>query len=289
MVLHEKEDEDDDVTKYDLSVDKVEVTDVDAEEDVDWMTRMFQSEIFAGMPTANIHQLFASLEPVEYKTGSIIIKQGEPGEHYYIIQEGKCEVLRQPPSGGKELRLAVLSVGDSFGEEALIAETTRNATVRMMSDGLIAQLSKDDFVNLIKKPTLTAVSSETAQTTIDAGGKWLDVRFQKEHERKGTLEGSINIPINTLRMQINKLDNSVPYVLYCDTGGRSSTGAFLLTAQGFNVSYLDGGLVNHPELAPPEEVTLVPGVAEPAAPKADVKPAPTPAPGEAGRARAGTN
>ena len=280
MVLHEKEEEIEDATVYNLEVDKVEIDDVDTEEDVDWMTRMFQSEIFATMPTANIHQLFALLEPVEYKAGDIVIKQGEAGEHYYIIQEGKCEVLRQPPSGGKDLRLATLTVGDSFGEEALISETTRNATVRMMNDGLVAQLSKDDFVNLIKKPTLTAVSLDTAKETINAGGKWLDVRFKKEHEKPGGIEGSINIPMNMLRMQAEKLDNGVPYVLFCDTGGRSSTGSFLLTAQGFNVSYLEGGLVNHPELAPPEEVTLVPGVpaseatTQPAASVPAEKPAP---------------
>jgi len=242
------------------------------DDDGDWMTVMLQSEIFSGMPTANIHKLFSLLEPVEYKAGSIVIKQGEPGHHYYIVQEGRCEVLRQSAPGGKDIRLAELRPGDSFGEEALIIETVRNATVRMITDGVVAQLSKDDFVTLIQKTTLKSVSSEKAAELVAAGGKWLDVRFKNEHDQN-TIDDSLHIPLNILRMQTDKLDKNTHYILFCDTGGRSSVGAFLLTDRGFSVNYLEGGLVNHPELAPPEDVTTVPKVSQPVA----EMPAPTPA------------
>ena len=246
----------------------VELDEIDGVDDEgDWMTRMLQSEIFSGMPTANIHQLFGLLEPVEYKTGESVIRQGESGNHYYIIQEGRCEVLRQSIPGGKAIRLAELHPGDSFGEEALIAETTRNATIRMLTDGVVAQLSKENFVTLIQKQVLKAVSSGRAAEIVKAGGKWLDVRFKNEYDRN-TIEGCEHIPMNILRLKLDKLDRNVHYVLFCDTGGRSSTAAFLLTDGGFTASYLDGGLVNHPELAPPEDVTQ--------APKVPVAPAPRP-------------
>ncbi len=240
----------------------------------DWMTRMLQSEIFSGMPTANIHQLFSLLEPVEYKAGDSVIRQGEPGNHYYIIQEGRCEVLRQSVPGGKDIRLAEMRPGDSFGEEALIAETTRNATIRMLTDGLVAQLSKEDFVTLIQKPVLKAVSSERAAEIVNAGGKWLDVRFKNEYDRN-TIDGCEHIPMNILRLKLDKLDKDTHYVLFCDTGGRSSTAAFLLTDRGYTASYLDAGLVNHPELAPPEDVTHTPKAPVPRPPA--VAPAPKPA------------
>lgn len=252
----------------------VELDEIDGDEGGDWMTRMLQSEIFSGMPTANIHQLFSLLEPIEYKTGDPVIKQGEPGNHYYIIQEGRCEVLRQSQPGGKDVKLAELRPGDSFGEEALIAETTRNATIRMLSDGIVAQLSKENFVALIQKPVLKAVSSARAAEIVKGGGKWLDVRFKNEYDRN-TIEGSEHIPMNILRMQLEKLNRNTHYVLFCDTGGRSSTAAFLLTDRGFSASYLDGGLVNHPELAPPEDVTQAPKVAS--VPPPAPKPAPAPA------------
>jgi CRP-like cAMP-binding protein/rhodanese-related sulfurtransferase len=248
LVLHEKEDSDNTITKYDLATAEVEVSDLAAEDDIDWMTRMLQSELFSRMPTANIQALFASLEAVEFKAGDVVIRQGDPGEDYFIIQEGRCQVLRAPPSGGKDIKLAELHAGDSFGEEALITDTTRNATVSMLTDGVLMRLSKDNFINLIKKPTLQAVSYGDAVKLVETGARWLDVRFKNEHDT-GAFPDSINIPLNVLRMQIAKLDPTIQYVAYCDTGGRSSTAAFLLAGRGIRVCFLQGGLVNAPTTA----------------------------------------
>jgi len=273
LVMHQSKSETDDGLGDGPGV--VEFDEIDGVDDAgDWMTRMLQSEIFSGMPTANIHQLFSLLESIEYKAGDCVIKQGEPGNHYYIIQEGRCEVLRQSVPGGKDIKLAELRAGDSFGEEALIAETTRNATIRMLTDGIVAQLSKDNFVTLIQKPVLKAVSSQRAAEIVKAGGKWLDVRFKNEYDRS-TIEGCVHIPMNILRMKLDQLDRNTHYVLFCDTGGRSSTAAFLLTDRGFTASYLDAGLVNHPELAPPEDVTHTPK-SPPAAPVPKPVPAASP-------------
>jgi len=276
LVMHQSKNEPDDGLSDTLGVVELDVID-GVDDDGDWMTRMLQSEIFSGMPTSNIHKLFSLLEPVEYKAGAIVIKQGEAGHHYYIIQEGRCEVSRQSTPGGKDIRLAELRPGDSFGEEALITETVRNATIRMITDGVVAQLSKDAFVTLIQKTTLKAVSSVRAAEIVNSGGKWLDVRFKNEHDRN-TIDGSEHIPLNILRMQADKLSKDTHYVLFCDTGGRSSVGAFLLTDRGYKVSYLDGGLVHHPELAPPEDVTTAPKVSTPVADKpTEVKPESKPA------------
>jgi CRP-like cAMP-binding protein len=281
LVMHQSKAEPDDGLGEGAGI--LELDEIDGVNDEgDWMTRMLQSEIFSGMPTANIHQLFSLLQPVDYKTGDSVIKQGEPGNHYYIIQEGRCEVLRQSMPGGKAIRLAELHPGDSFGEEALIAETTRNATVRMLTDGIVAQLSKDNFVTLIQKPVLKAVSSDRAGEIVKAGGKWLDVRFKNEYDRN-TIEGCVHIPMNILRLKLDTLDRDIHYVLFCDTGGRSSTAAFLLTDRGFTASYLESGLVNHPELAPPEDVTQTPKVPVAPPPTAAPKPAPSAAPKPAPR------
>ena len=53
--------------------------------------------------------------------------------------------------------LAELKTGDSFGEEALISESTRNATITMITDGVLMKLAKDTFVELVKKPTLQSL------------------------------------------------------------------------------------------------------------------------------------
>lgn len=225
---------------------EVEVAEIEAEETGDWMSRMLQSELFCRLPTANIHQLFALLEPVEYKAGDQVIRQGDTGDYYYIIQEGRCEVSREPSSGAKPVKLAQLHAGDSFGEEALLTDAKRNATITMLTDGVLMQLSKENFINLIKKPSLEAITFEEGSERVKSGAVWLDVRFKNEHEQSH-IEGSINIPLNMLRQQTDKLERDKNYIIYCDTAGRSSAGAFLLTDRGYNVCYLKDGLSSVPD------------------------------------------
>ena len=100
-----------------------EVSEVELDEDGggDWMTRMLQSELFSRIPPANIQRVFAVMESVPFKAGSVVVEQGQPGDYYYIIQAGRCEVTRKASASGKPVKLAELNDGDSFGEEALVS------------------------------------------------------------------------------------------------------------------------------------------------------------------------
>jgi CRP-like cAMP-binding protein len=251
---------------------EVEVADIGAEDSGDWMTKMLQSELFSKLPMANIQQLFVLLEPVEYKKGDTVIKQGDTGDNYYIIQEGRCEVTRAPSPGAKPIKLAELRAGDSFGEEALLTNAKRNASITMLTDGVIMQLSKDNFINLIKKPTLDSVTFQEGKKLAEQGGIWLDVRFPNEYQ-ESHIEGSINMPLNMLRMQTEKLQDGKKYIIYCDTGGRSSAAAFLLTDRGFDVCFLQDGLSSVPQDKLKSVLPQTATVKE----KPQEKPGPTPA------------
>ena len=226
------------------SVGSVEVSEVEASGDSggDWMTRMLQSELFSRIPPANIQRLFAVMEPVAVKAGSVVVEQGSAGDYYYIIQAGRCEVSRKASASGEPVKLAELVDGDSFGEEALVSEAKRNATVTMVTDGKLVRLTKDDFIELIKKPSLESVDYETAKTLVAQGACWLDLRFAEEHGKDG-IEASVNVPLNQLRAELKNLDTDRIYITYCDSGTRSSAGAFLLAQNGFDVRHLEGGLI----------------------------------------------
>ena len=243
---------------------------IHAAPDADWMTNLLQSRLFSRMPMANIQQLFDRLEPVEYEAGAVVIRQGDPGDYYYIISEGRCAVSRKPSARSDDIKIAELGIGDSFGEEALISNSKRNATITMQSAGVVMRLGKDDFVELIKTPTLQALSYKEAMALVGQGGQWLDVRFPDEY-RDSAIAGSVNIPLHSLRMESARLDEAKRYVLCCDTAKRSSAGAFLLAERGFEVAYLEGGLLNNPEAIGAGAPTP-----KPSAPKA-AKPAPPPA------------
>ncbi len=222
------------------------------DEDMDWMTKMLQSASFSKIPTANMHQLFAALEPLEKESDEVVVRQGDKGEHYYIVESGSCVVSRKPSPTSPEVKLTELGPGDSFGEEALVSDATRNATVRMLNAGTVMQLSKDDFMRLIKTPILTSVSFEEATAANAKGSVWLDVRSENEHAGEA-IKGSVNIPLNALRLQIDELDQEIKYMVYCDNGGRSATATFLLTERGFDACCLQGGLVNNPAALPDDD------------------------------------
>ncbi len=233
----------------------------------DWMSSMLQSELFSRIPATNLQRLFAAVDYIEVPAGEEIITQGDPGDFYYIIHQGTCEVLVEPKSGGRKVKVATLKPNDSFGEEALVTDAARNATIRMTSPGHLLRLGKQDFQALIRDVLLEAVSFEKAERMVAEGARWLDVRFAEDFE-KVSVAGAVNIPFNVLRLRAEELDPDSRYITYCNNGLRSSVAAFLLIQRGFDVCFLDRGLENSPlagQLAEQEGGTpAVPGGAAPA-------------------------
>ncbi len=222
-----------------IEVSEIQVSD-GSDEDGDWMTRILQSQAFLQIPPANIQAMFMRMQEVPMRAGQEVIKQGDDGDYYYIIKSGRAKVTRASKTGS-ELTLATLKDGDAFGEEALLSEAKRNATVSMETDGTLMRLSKEDFNALLKEPMLNWLSIEEAHDKVRLGAKFLDVRLESEHANTG-ITGSINIPLFMLRLKAEALDPKVAYVIYCDTGRRSSAAAFLLSERGLQTYVLKGGL-----------------------------------------------
>ncbi len=231
--------------RFDDEGSDVEVLELEDDSSGDWMTRMLGSDLFSRLPAANIQSVFTNMEAMDTRAGDIIVEQGAAGEYYYIVQTGRCVVMRKSAANGRVTKLAELGAGDCFGEEALVSESSRNATVTMLTDGRLMRLAKRDFNELIKKPTLSSVTYSQAIKLADEGAVWLDVRFADEHKATG-IKGSANLPLNALRSKMRGLDTEKRYIVYCDSGGRSSAGAFLLAQRGFDACYLAGGLMHSP-------------------------------------------
>jgi CRP-like cAMP-binding protein len=224
-----------------IEVSEVTVEADEGDESGDWMTRILQSKAFLQVPAANIQAMFMRIQEVPVSAGDVIIKQGDDGDYYYIVKHGRCKVTRTSKAG-TQLTLATLKDGDAFGEEALLSDAKRNANIIMETDGSLMRLSKEDFNSLLKEPMLSWVTNEEAEKMVDAGeAVWLDVRLDSEHKNNG-IAGSINIPLFMLRMKAETLDPSKKYILYCDTGRRSSAGAFLLSERGITAYCLKDGL-----------------------------------------------
>lgn len=88
-----------------------------------------------------------------YQDGEDVIKQGEPGECLYVIQEGLVEVIDE--SGENEIKIAELGESEFFGEMGLFEKDVRSCTVRAKGNAMVMTIDKKNFYKTIQKdPTL---------------------------------------------------------------------------------------------------------------------------------------
>lgn len=228
-----------------LSWDQVnssyEVTEFESSEDLEWMMRLLRSQTFHKLPAANSNSLFRRFQPVRVKSGQIIIRQGDPGEYYYLIKSGAADVVRKIEKEHRVSVIAHLQEGESFGEDALLTGTPRNATVVMATDGILLRLGRRDFDELLREPLVNWLGLEEVRSFVRAGAGLIDVRVEDEFLH-GTIKGSVNIPLYQLRKKAAELDSKRHYIVFCQTGVRSCAAAFLLAQRGFQVSALRGGM-----------------------------------------------
>ncbi|WP_347332498.1 cyclic nucleotide-binding domain-containing protein [Marinimicrobium locisalis] len=202
----------------------------------DWMSHLLESPLFTRIPPSHIQQLFVRFEEVEVEEGERVVREGEQGDFFYVLESGRAKVTNK---AGKVL--AELGAGSYFGEEALAGDTTRNANVEMLSAGRLMRLEKADFKTLLQEPVIQTISAaEWPQRRTQLNDpQVLDVRLAVER-RFGKLEGSRNLPLAQLRESLEQLDSDKTYVVTDDAGRRSHVAVQLLAQTGLDVYLLEG-------------------------------------------------
>lgn len=219
-----------------------EVTEISADDNGDdWMLTFLQSPAFLQLPTENIQKLLTKLEELPVKKDQVVIQQGASDDNYYIIKSGSCNVHRQPYAGSANVLLATLPTGSGFGEEALISDGKRNATITMRENGTLMRLKKKDFLSLLINPLINYFELSETQTKLNEGCVVIDVRSEQESKEK-PLDGAVNIPLSMLRMKLDSLNAGREYLLICNDSSQSAAAAFLMIQHGLKCSVLKGGL-----------------------------------------------
>lgn len=208
----------------------------DLDEDIDWMMTVLKSNLFFKVPPINVEEIFSRLTPQVVYAGDVVIRQGELGDKCYFIKEGEADVWRHNDSGRQHL--AAIGVGRCFGEDALVNEAPRNASIVMASDGVLMSLNKQDFFRLLKEPQVPSVSLESLADRVAAGAVSVDVRSEEEYSELH-LNSAVNIPLNLLGIKARMLDKNRTYIFYCNTGRRSRAAAHLLSRQGYQAFALE--------------------------------------------------
>ena len=123
--------------------------------------------VFAPLPAARIDELLRRFERVSAARGDTLVREGDEGDYYYVIESGRFQVGRLV--GGAEVVLAELRSGDAFGEEALVSEAKRNATVTALTDGQVLRLNRAHFNELLREPLLRRVAFAQASEKVRRG------------------------------------------------------------------------------------------------------------------------
>jgi CRP-like cAMP-binding protein len=218
------------IPEVSLSIAQVEVN----EDDSDWMSTLLKSPLFFRVSAAHIQNLFMRFQSMPVKAGDVIIKEGKKGDYFYVIDHGTVHVTSLTGKVDVEL-----NKGQFFGEEALVGDTPRNASITMRTDGTLMRLNKDDFVSLLQEPVQKFLTYAELTDRKESSYQLLDVRLAMEFRHK-QIENSKNIPLLNLRDKVAEFNDKKIYVIADNAGRRSQVAAYLLCQKGFEAYILEG-------------------------------------------------
>jgi MFS family permease len=123
-----------------------------AEVPVERLELLRANPIFAPLPASTLEQLAHALEEVPAAVGEEIVRQGEPGDRFYLIKHGGFDVYIDG------VPVQSLDTGDSFGEIALLRNVPRTATVRARTEAVLYALDRRHFLAAVTGfgPSLSA-------------------------------------------------------------------------------------------------------------------------------------
>ena len=119
------------------------------------LTRIRADPLFAPLSMAMIEQLAGQLVPVTFEAGAELIREGEPGDRYYLIERGRVVVSQ----AGQPMREQ--GPGESVGEIALLYDVPRTASVRALEPVEALTLSRDDFLGTLCGQTASRRVADT--------------------------------------------------------------------------------------------------------------------------------
>ena len=111
--------------------------------------------LFTGISDDIFNYLGDAVKERVLADGEVLFREGDPGASFYIIKSGRIEILKGDTESDKQVRLAMRSQGDFFGEMSLLEDSPRFATAKAVGECTVYELSRESFRNLIiKNPTI---------------------------------------------------------------------------------------------------------------------------------------
>jgi MFS family permease len=120
-----------------------------------------RNALFAPLPLTALDRLAESLSPVSFTTGDVVMREGDPGDHYLLIADGEVDVS----AGGRHLRTC--GAGDGVGEIALLRRVPRTATVVAKTRVSGFSIDASTFLTSISGPAAAAAAEAVAASRLE--------------------------------------------------------------------------------------------------------------------------
>ena len=109
-----------------------------------------QSPLFAPLSAIGMERVARRLHPEQVAAGVDVIREGDEGDQFYLVESGELEVIHGPTG------VRLLKAGDHFGEIALLRGTQRSATVRAVTPSRLLRLESGDFLAAVTQQTTSS-------------------------------------------------------------------------------------------------------------------------------------
>lgn len=196
----------------------------------DWNGNFLHSPLASNLSPTELQNLLQAMSDHDYSAGDTVIKENTWGDTFYLIKTGRAEVSSNSTGPLKEP--IELWPGDYFGDESLITGAPRNATIRMLEDGVLGCLNQQDFDDTLRQALVRTIDDQQLEDLPpEKSAAWIDVRLPIEF-RQDHISGSLNRPISTLRKHLSNLDSSTIYIVAPNAGPRSTLATYLLRQHG---------------------------------------------------------
>jgi CRP/FNR family cyclic AMP-dependent transcriptional regulator len=113
------------------------------------VTLLGQVQLFAGLSERELASIADVAVPRRYRSGTIILREGDHGDTCYVLRSGRARVTRQHQDG-RTITLTNIGAGEIFGELAMFGGEVRSATVEALDDVEAVAILADDLKRLLK-------------------------------------------------------------------------------------------------------------------------------------------
>jgi len=129
-----------------------------------------QVPVFASLSVAAFEYLARNLTTVAVAASTVLIRQGEAGDRFYVVATGRFDVARHGH------HLATAGPGGFFGEMALLRDIPRQATVTAREDSTVYAFERRDFISAVTGHALSdQAASDLIEARLSANERWDDV------------------------------------------------------------------------------------------------------------------